>query len=297
VSLEVAGTPADVTEPAGPSTRPPAAPPVVDVRAVSRSFRAGDRVIHALGPVDLTVGHDEFVSLIGPSGCGKSTLLNIVAGLLPPTDGDVCVSGHPVDGTPAEVGMMLQDAVLLEWRTAKENVLLPVEITGGRRAVKAAESMAGELLDLVGLVDFDDKYPHELSGGMQQRVAICRMLIGNPGVLLLDEPFGALDEITREHMNVELERIFDAQAKAALFVTHNIQEAVFLSDRVVVMTERPGRIAGLVDVDLPRPRDPDIVTSAEFQVLVAETRRLLNLGSGPRRVRSSDGAGGPEVQP
>jgi NitT/TauT family transport system ATP-binding protein len=230
--------------------------------------------------VDLSIGRNEFVSLIGPSGCGKSTVLNVIAGLLAPSTGEAFVAGKLVDGTPAEIGMMLQDATLLEWRTAKENVLLPVEIEGGRRAVRMAQDRARELLDLTGLGGFEDKYPHELSGGMQQRVAICRMLIAEPEVLLLDEPFGALDEITREYMNVELERIFVAQAKAALFVTHNIQEAVFLSDEVVVMTERPGRIAGVVKVDLPRPRDPDLVTSNEFQEVVRETRTLLNLGSG-----------------
>lgn len=277
------------TKPAGEAaSRPTPEDHVVEVRGVTRYFRPGGQTVHALGPIDLTIGAHRFVSLIGPSGCGKSTVLNVIAGLLPPSTGEAYVSGHRVDGTPMEVGMMLQDAVLLEWRTAKENVLLPVEIAGGRRAVKSAEERARDLLDLVGLAGFEDKYPHELSGGMQQRVAICRMLIADPEVLLLDEPFGALDEITREHMNVELERIFDAQAKAALFVTHNIQEAVFLSDQVVVMTERPGRVAGVVEVDLPRPRDPDLVTSAEFQELVRQTRGLLNLGSASLRSRDGD---------
>lgn len=265
-----------MTEPTSPHS---SSDNVVEVRGVTRHFRAGAHTVHALGPLDLTIDRNKFVSLIGPSGCGKSTVLNIVAGLLAPSAGEALVSGRHIDGTPAEVGMMLQDAVLLEWRTAKENVLLPVEISGGRRAAKTAEDRARDLLQLVGLTGFEEKYPHELSGGMQQRVAICRMLIGNPEVLLLDEPFGALDEITRERMNVELERIFDAQAKAALFVTHNIQEAVFLSDRVIVMTERPGRLAGVVDVNLPRPRDPDLITSSEFQDLVRQTRDFLNLGS------------------
>jgi NitT/TauT family transport system ATP-binding protein len=250
---------------------------IVAVEAVKRNFERDGEVVHALGPVDLEVGEHEFISLIGPSGCGKSTLLNVIAGLMPPSSGRVRVNGKDVVGTPREVGLMLQSPVLLAWRTARENVLLPMEIMGGRKAVVAAQDRAQELLDLVGLTGFEDKYPHELSGGMQQRVAICRMLIADPDVLLLDEPFGALDELTREHMNIELERIFRTQAEAAVFVTHNIQESVFLSDRVVVMTARPGTIAGIVEVPLPRPRNPDVVTTPEFQELVAETRKLLNL--------------------
>jgi NitT/TauT family transport system ATP-binding protein len=218
----------------------------------------------------------EFVSLVGPSGCGKSTLLNIVAGLLRPTAGEAYVNGRRVTGTPPEVGMMFQAPVLLDWRTARANVLLPVELAGGRAAVRAASPRAEELLDLVGLAEFADRYPWELSGGMQQRVAICRMLVADPEVLLLDEPFGALDELTREHMNVEFDRIFSSAPKAALFVTHNIVESVFLSDRVVVMTPRPGRIAGVVDVPFARPRDPELVTEPEFQDLVREVRRLLH---------------------
>jgi NitT/TauT family transport system ATP-binding protein len=171
--------------------------------------------------------------------------------------------------------MMFQSPVLLDWRTARANVLLPLEIAGGRGAVRAARERADELLELVGLGGFEDRYPWELSGGMQQRVAICRMLIADPEVLLLDEPFGALDELTREHMNVELERIFSSSPKAALFVTHNIGEAVFLADRAVVMTPRPGRIAGIVDVPFGRPRDIEMTTGQDFQELVREVRGLL----------------------
>jgi NitT/TauT family transport system ATP-binding protein len=172
--------------------------------------------------------------------------------------------------------MMFQAPVLLDWRTARANVLLPLELAGGRAAVRSASARAEELLELVGLAEFADRYPWELSGGMQQRVAICRMLVADPEVLLLDEPFGALDELTREHMNVELDRIFSSAPKAALFVTHNIVESVFLSDRVVVMTPRPGRVAGLVDVPFARPRDPELVTEPEFQDLVREVRRHLH---------------------
>jgi NitT/TauT family transport system ATP-binding protein len=187
----------------------------------------------------------------------------------------VLVNGRRVTRTPPEVGMMFQSPVLLDWRTARANVLLPVEIAGGRGAVRAARERADELLELVGLGGFEERYPWELSGGMQQRVAICRMLIADPEVLLLDEPFGALDELTREHMNVELERIFSSSPKAALFVTHNIGEAVFLADRAVVMTPRPGRIAGIVDVPFGRPRDIEMTTGQDFQELVREVRGLL----------------------
>ena len=250
---------------------------------MTKRFGTRDGPIVALGPIDLSVRRGEFVSLLGPSGCGKSTLLNIVGGLLPCTTGEVALEGRVIRETPAEIGMMFQAPVLLEWRTARSNVLLPMEVASGKRGARLAQDRADELLTLVGLEGFGSRYPAELSGGMQQRVAICRMLIADPDVLLLDEPFGALDEITREHMNVELRRILEATGKTALFVTHNIQEAVFLSDRVVVMTERPGRIAGIVEVDLGQSREMEQVTTPEFQALVRSARRLLNLGT-PGRV-------------
>jgi NitT/TauT family transport system ATP-binding protein len=176
--------------------------------------------------------------------------------------------------------MMFQTPVLLEWRTARENVLLPIDVHGGRRAARAAAARAQELLEMVGLAGFEDRYPHELSGGMQQRVAICRMLIADPEVLLLDEPFGALDELTREHMDTELARVVGSTGKAALLVTHNIQEAVFMADRVCVMTPRPGRIAGVVAVDLPRPRTLDALTSEPFQRLCRQVRTILDEAAG-----------------
>jgi NitT/TauT family transport system ATP-binding protein len=250
------------------------------VRGVSKRFGAPESPVHALEGIELAVEDGEFVSLVGPSGCGKSTLLGIVAGLLRPTYGEVLVNGAPVAGeSPREVGMMFQSPVLLAWRTARANVQLPLEVEGGRAAVRAAAAQVDELLRLVGLSGFEDSYPWQLSGGMQQRVAICRMLIADPQVLLLDEPFGALDELTREHMNVELERIVAGSGRTVLFVTHNISEAVFLSDRVVVMTRRPGRIAGVVDVTLPRPRELDAITSPEFQALVRQARDLLVEGA------------------
>jgi NitT/TauT family transport system ATP-binding protein len=263
-----------------------AADPVVAVRAVTKRFVGKGQTVHALGPIDLAIRPGEFVSLLGPSGCGKSTLLNVVAGLLPCTTGDVLLKGRRVLETPPEIGMMFQSPVLLDWRTTRANVLLPIEIAEGRRAARAATDRADELLERVGLGEFVSRFPSELSGGMQQRVAICRMLIAGPEVLLLDEPFGALDEITREAMNVELRRIFEDEEKTALFVTHNIQEAVFLSDRVVVMTGRPGTVAGIIDVDLPKPRRIDIVTSADFQEFVRRARELLNLGAGVLHRRS-----------
>ena len=267
--------PEDATREARPET----VDPVVEVRGVTKRFAGKDQTVHALGPIDLSIRRGEFVSLLGPSGCGKSTLLNLVAGLLPCTTGDVLVNGARVLDTPAEIGMMFQSPVLLDWRTTRANVLLPIEIARGRRAARSAADRADELLERVGLTEFVSRYPSELSGGMQQRVAICRMLIAEPEVLLLDEPFGALDEITREAMNVELRRIFEDEQKTALFVTHNIQEAVFLSDRVIVMTERPGTVSGMVDVDLPKPRQIDVVTSGDFQEFVRSARALLNLGA------------------
>lgn len=250
-------------------------PPVVEVRGVAKRFATKGGAVEALASVDLAVRGSEFVSLVGPSGCGKSTLLSIVAGLLRPSEGEALIEGRRVTGPPREVGVMFQNPVLLDWRTARSNVLLPIEIRGGRRAVHEAEERADDLLKLVGLEGFERRYPSELSGGMQQRVAICRMLIADPDVLLLDEPFGALDELTREHMNVELAQICGRTSAAAIFVTHNIQEAVFLSDRVYVMTARPGRVAGVIRVDLPRPRSLDLVTTPPFQDLVRQVRTLL----------------------
>lgn len=259
----------------------------VEIRGIARSFTAKGQVVDALGPIDLSVRHGEFVSLVGPSGCGKSTLLNIVAGLLRQTIGQVLVCGKHVAGTtPPEIGMMFQNPVLLDWRTARMNVLLPAEIEDGRMGVKAAQGRADELLELVGLSGFEDRYPWELSGGMQQRVAVCRMLIADPQVLLLDEPFGSLDELTREHMNLEFSRIFETDAarsdgrhRTAILVTHNIQEAVFLADRVYVVTSRPGCLADVVEVSLPKPRDLDVMTTPEFQAIVGRVRSTLHSGT------------------
>ncbi|MGC5617154.1 ABC transporter ATP-binding protein [Georgenia sp. Z1491] len=258
--------------------------PSVEIRGLSKVFSTKGPDVVALDDIDLSVRPGEFVCLIGPSGCGKSTLLSSVAGLLQPTSGTIEIDGRQVTGPPSEVGVMFQTPVLLDWRTIRDNVVLPIEARSGRRAAKAAHARAEELLQRVGLGGFEERYPHELSGGMQQRAAICRMLIGDPDVLLLDEPFGALDELTRERLNLELAGIVGdsdiSNDKAAILVTHNITEGVFLSDRVVVMSARPGRIVEIVDVPLPRPRSLDLVTSHEFTELVARVRRLLEIGHG-----------------
>lgn len=252
----------------------------VVVREAVRTFTSRGETVHALGPVSLTVRQGEFIGLLGPSGCGKSTLLNIVAGLLPVTSGEVEVHGTPITGVPDQVAMMFQKAVLLPWRKVRDNVLLPVEISLGRRAAREWRGRADELLQMVGLEGFGDRLPNELSGGMQQRAAICRMLIQDPGLLLLDEPFAALDEFTREYMNSELLRITAQLGSTSLFVTHSISEAVYLSDRVVVMSARPGRIEGILEVNLPADRQPEISTSPEFQGYVQAARDLLQGGHG-----------------
>lgn len=252
--------------------------PSVRIRDLSRTFTSDGKTVHALTDISLDVAPGEFVVLLGPSGCGKSTLLNIIAGLLPATTGTAEVGGQPVTGVPQGIGMMFQKAVLLPWRTVRENILLPIEISQGRSAAAAATARADELLGLVGLTGFAERMPNELSGGMQQRAAICRMLITEPEILLLDEPFGALDEFTREHMNMQMLDLQNRLGRTAILVTHSISEAVFLANRVVVMSARPGRIAGVVKVDLPRDRTPDIVTSPAFQHFVEEARQMLHIG-------------------
>lgn len=249
----------------------------IEAHGASKSFITVDGRVDALREVSLDVQLGEVVSLVGPSGCGKSTLLNLIAGLDYLSAGAIEVFGRSVAGVRSEIGMMFQTPVLLAWRTVLQNVLLPIEVARGRSAARAAEDEAMRLLGKVGLSGFEQKLPAQLSGGMQQRAAICRMLISDPQVLLLDEPFSALDEITRESMNLELARIMGDGHRASVFVTHNIPEAVFLSDRVIAMTGRPGSVAGTVTVELARPRHPDISTAPEFQDPVRRVRRYLNL--------------------
>jgi NitT/TauT family transport system ATP-binding protein len=251
--------------------------PIFVLEQVSKHFPR--RNIHALDRVDLTMREGRFYSVIGSSGCGKSTLLKIMAGLQPPSSGSVMLEGKPVLGPRSDIGMMFQQATLLPWRTTLENVVLPIEIRDGKAAALAAHDKAQQLLKLVGLNGFESVYPSELSGGMAQRAAICRMLISEPSVLLLDEPFSALDELTREFMNMELQRICMERNATAFLVTHSIPEAVILSDNVFVMSSRPGRFVEEIVVDLPRPRTLSMLTSPEFGELVERIRKNLDAQS------------------
>jgi len=225
----------------------------------------------ALEDLSFSVADGELVSLVGPSGCGKSTFINLACGIAQPTSGQIRLRGEPITEPIRDVGIAFQAPILLEWRTVLHNVLLPIEILE-RRVRPSHREHAGKLLKLVGLAGFEDAYPRELSGGMQQRVSICRALIHNPSFLLMDEPFGALDAMTRDKMNKELLRIWGQAKKTLIFITHNIAEAVFLSDRVVVLTGRPGSVRDIVSIDSPRPRDP---TGADFRAIEAHIRDLI----------------------
>lgn len=235
---------------------------LIEGRGVSKTYRTRDGDVETLKPLDFQIRAGEFVSVVGPSGCGKSTLMKMVAGLLPITGGDLLLSGQAVRGPQTNVGIVFQNALLLPWRSVLDNILLQAEIRNMPKA--AARERAHQLLDMAGLKGFESKYPWQLSGGMQQRVAILRALLHDPPVLLMDEPFGALDAMTREKMNLELQRIWMAAGKTVLLITHSIPEAIFLSDRVFVMTERPGRFAAVYDIDLPRPRPLDVMGTERF---------------------------------
>ncbi len=230
--------------------------------------------LEALEDVSLQVGAGEFLCIVGPSGCGKSTLLRVLGGLVRPTSGRVYLGGELLTAPRRQIGFVFQKANLMPWRTVLRNVTLPLEVKG----LKAEEAgqQARELLKLVELEGFEDAYPHELSGGMEQRVAIARALIHDPAILLLDEPFGSLDALTRENMNLELLRIWRARRKTVVMVTHNIQEALFLADRILVMSSRPGRIEATVPVPLPRPRRLEMLYSAEFGALSRQVRRAIH---------------------
>lgn len=249
---------------------------VYRIEELNHVFDSGN--VQALSDVHLEVTQGQVIAFIGPSGCGKSTLLNIMAGLLEPSDGSVLLNGEQVDGPPDEVGIMFQKATLLPWRTTLENILLPIELRHGKRKARAFRDQAKELINRVGLEGFQNRYPGELSGGMAQRAAICRMLITEPDVLLLDEPFGALDELTRERMDLELQRIASARNATVVLITHSIPEAVLLSDRVYVMSARPGRISETIDIDLPRPRSLDTMTNAAFAQYTNQVRKALDRG-------------------
>ena len=219
---------------------------------VSQTFQTRSGTVEALREINLTVHEGEFVAVIGRSGCGKSTLLRLIAGLLQPSRGDITIADTPVTKPRRDTAMMFQRPALLPWRSVLDNVLLPVEMFGWRRAQHRARAL--QLLDLVGVGDFAKRRPHELSGGMQQRVALCRALIQQPKVMLMDEPFSALDALTREELSTELQRIHMEQRATTVFVTHSIDEAVLLADRVVVLSPRPGRLRQIVEVNIARPR-------------------------------------------
>jgi NitT/TauT family transport system ATP-binding protein len=249
----------------------------VSVKGVSKQFKGGTT---ALQDIDLEIEQGEFISLIGPSGCGKSTLLRVVGDLIEPSQGEVTVNGKPARQARRDhdYGIVFQDAVLFDWRTVAKNIALPLELAGWDRDRR--KQRTDEMLGLVELKGFEDHHPWQLSGGMQQRVAIARALSFDPALLLMDEPFGALDEMTRERLNAELLRIWEASASTVVFVTHSIAEAVFLSTRVVVMSPRPGRISKVIPIDLGQPRTSATREDPRFFELATEVREALHMGGG-----------------
>ena len=234
----------------------------VSVSSLAKTFRRGSSVTHALAAVDLELARGEFAAVVGPSGCGKSTLLRVIAGLLPASSGAVRVNGDSVSGPQTDLGVVFQSPVLLEWRTVLDNVLVQLELRGLQKQNFKEKAMA--LLARVGLAEFADRYPRELSGGMRQRTAIVRALIHDPPFLLMDEPFGALDALTREQMRLDLEALWMETGKTVLFITHSIDEAVLLADRVIVMSERPGRVEREIPIALRRPRGLAARQAPEF---------------------------------
>jgi NitT/TauT family transport system ATP-binding protein len=247
----------------------------IDIRDVRKVYPGREGSVEALADVSLQVRRGEFVSLLGPSGCGKSTLLMIVGGLIAPTSGEVFVEASPVTEPQTDLGIVFQDPVLLDWRTSIDNVMIQIEARRLDRKIYLPR--ARQLLTSVGLGDFQNKYPFELSGGMRQRVSICRALVHRPRLLLMDEPFGALDALTRDQMNFDLQRMWLQDPITVLLVTHSIAEAVFLSDRIVVMSARPGHVDSIVEVDLPRPRESDIQESPEFARYVRDIKQRFTL--------------------
>ncbi len=261
-SAEIASDPVDRS----------AAGPYLTIHDLTKIYATRDGVVRALDRVSIRQPRGEFLSVLGPSGCGKSTLLMIVAGLISASNGQVAVEGKAVDRPRTSVGIVFQSPVLLEWRTALGNVLLQTEARKIDR--RLAEERARALLASVGLTGFEDKYPHELSGGMRQRVSLCRALIHGPDHLLMDEPFGALDSLTRDQLVLDLQRLWIAQHMTVLFITHSIAEAVFLSDRVIVMSPRPGRIDEIIDIELPRPRTLAMRETPQF---AEYSRRIMEI--------------------
>ncbi len=266
--------PADAPRTAGS----PQGRPVIDVRSLAMRYRVPGGFVSALEGITLAASEGEFVTLVGPSGCGKTTLLRIVAGLIAPTGGEAELNGRPLRGPTRDIGIVFQVPALMAWRSVLGNILLQIEIR--RLDVGEYRPRALDLIKLVGLSGFEERYPYQLSGGMQQRVAICRALIHDPSLLLMDEPFGALDALTREQMNRELQRIWLERRKTVLFITHSIPEAVFLSDRVCVMSPRPGRILETLEVAIARPRDAKTMQTPTFVSLVGRVREIMQASGG-----------------
>jgi NitT/TauT family transport system ATP-binding protein len=258
----------------GRATSSEVARPIIEIKGVSKTYRTRDGEVPSLRPIDFTIADGEFVVVVGPSGCGKTTLLKMIAGLLPPSSGEICIEGHTITKPHGGVGIVFQTAMLLPWRSVFRNVMMPIEVKNLPRQVYEKRAMA--LLKMVGLEGFEHKYPWQLSGGMQQRASICRALVHDPKTVLMDEPFGALDAMTRERMNVELQRIQRETRKTVLLITHSIPEAVFLADRILVMTDRPGSIAAVYDVPLARPRSLDVLADPVFVELTQTIRRHFN---------------------
>jgi NitT/TauT family transport system ATP-binding protein len=252
-----------------------AARPIIEIAGVSKTYRTHDGEVPSLRPVDFAIRDGEFFVVVGPSGCGKTTLLKMIAGLLPPSEGQIVIDGKRITKPHGGVGIVFQTAMLLPWRNIFNNVMMPVEVKKLPRS--SYEPRAAALLKMVGLAGFERKYPWQLSGGMQQRAAICRALVHDPKIVLMDEPFGALDAMTRERMNVELQNIQRETQKTVFLITHSIPEAVFLADRVLVMTERPGAIAAIYDVPLPRPRSLDTMAEPGFAQLTKSIRQHFNV--------------------
>lgn len=246
---------------------------LIQIQDVSKTYQTIDGEVHALDLIDLNIGENEFISLLGPSGCGKSTLLMLISGLIPSSSGKIVIKGEEVRKPYTNLGIVFQRDVLLDWRNVLDNVMLQVEIRGLKK--DEYERRAKDLLRRVGLGDFLQSFPSELSGGMRQRVSICRALLHDPPLLLMDEPFGALDAITRDQMNLDLMEIWEQSRKTVIFVTHSVPEAVFLSDRVIVMSQRPGRIVESIPIDLPRPRHLTVRDTQEFSEYNRYIRRLF----------------------
>ena len=259
-------------------TRANRASALISARGLSKVYVTGSGEVTALKNLDFEIYDGEFVSVVGQSGCGKSTLLKVLAGLLPYTAGSVELNGKPLRGPTPEAAVVFQSPVLLPWRTVLDNVLLPIEFR--KLPLASHRKSAADLLAMVGLSDFAQRYPFELSGGMQQRAAIVRALVQDPRLLLMDEPFGALDAMTREQMNLELMRIWSKSGKTVIFITHSIAEAIFLSDRVIAMTSRPGTIADVITIDLPRPRELSVINTEHFGRYAAKLRSLLDAQGG-----------------